>query len=75
MEVNDILTALFAIAFGCWAGVVAYIGAGIRTDIRTMASEMRQESVKLNEYIVQTESRLAVLESHSGVHVWPSKNG
>ena len=55
--------ALLSVAFGMWAGVVAWIGNGIRNDIRGMASELKDESKKLNQYIVQTETRLAVLEN------------
>ena len=67
MELSDLATSLFALAFGCWAGVVGYIGAGIRADIRQMASAMRAESAKLNQYIVQTETRLAILEARAGL--------
>lgn len=67
MELSEFVTALFAVAFGCWAGVVGYIGAGIRADIRKMAEIMRIESIKLNEYITQTETRLAVLETKAGI--------
>lgn len=63
MDPSEIVSALFAVAFGCWAGVVGYIGSGIRSDIKEMARAMRDESRKLNEYIVQTETRIAVLES------------
>jgi len=59
--------ALLALAFGCWAGVVAYLGHGIRSDLRGIAHDLRRESEKLNEYIVQTETRLALLESTDGI--------
>lgn len=57
----DFNTAL-ALAFACWAGVVGWIGHGIRDDIRRIGVDLRRESEKLNEYVVHTEARLARLE-------------
>ena len=53
---------LLAVAFGAWAGVVGWLGHGIRTDLSRIGSEMRRESEKLNQYIIATERRIAVLE-------------
>ena len=58
----NVFFSLLAVAFGCWAGVVAYIGHGIRSDLKGIARDLKEESEKLNKYIVHTESRLAVLE-------------
>ena len=60
----DFNTAL-ALAFTAWAGVVGWIGRGIRSDLRVIAADMRKEAEKLNQYIVQTESRLSVLEDRA----------
>jgi len=61
MEPLD-FNSLLAVAFGMWSGVVLFIGQGIRRDIREIGADLKQESRRLNEYIVQTETRLAVLE-------------
>ena len=66
MAQNEIIIAVLSVAFGLWAGVVAYIGNGIRSDLRIIAERMQRESEKLNQYIVQTEKRLAVLEDRMG---------
>jgi len=57
-DFNDLL----AIAFGAWAGVVGWLGHGIRLDLRRIGKELRDESEKLNQYIIATERRIAVLE-------------
>jgi len=62
MEQHELIIAVLSVAFGLWAGVVGYIGNGIRSDLRIIADRMQRESEKLNQYIVQTEKRLAVLE-------------
>lgn len=62
MESHDLIIALLSVAFGLWAGVVAWIGHGIRADLKLIAFDLRDESRKLNSYIIQTEKRLAVLE-------------
>ena len=56
----QILLVTLSIAFTCWAGVIAWIGNGIRQDLK-------EESRKLNQYIVRTEQRLAILETHMGM--------
>lgn len=55
---------VLAMAFGAWAGVVGWLGHGIRTDLKEIGEELKKESRRLNEYIVQTETRLARLEEH-----------
>lgn len=62
MESIDFNT-LLALAFGAWAGVVGWLGQAIRNDIHAIGDELKDESKKLNQYIVQTENRLARLES------------
>jgi hypothetical protein len=64
LDFNTIL----ALAFGAWAGVVGWLGHGIRNDLRGIRSDLALESQKLNQYIVQTESRLAVLEDRVKSH-------
>jgi hypothetical protein len=59
LDFNTVL----ALAFGAWAGVVGWLGAGIRSDIQELGKDLKDESRKLNQYIVQTETRLAKLES------------
>ena len=61
MEQLD-FNSLLAISFGMWAAVVAWIGRGIFRRMDSIALQMQNESAKLNEYIVQTESRIAVVE-------------
>ena len=59
------INTLLAISFGSWAAVVAWIGRGVFRRLDTIANEMRSEGDKLNAYIVQTETRLAVLEDRA----------
>jgi hypothetical protein len=47
---------LLGVSFTAWAGIVAWVGNGIRSDLR-------QLSERLQAHIVQTEGRLATLES------------
>lgn len=54
---------MLSVSFGLWAGVVAWIGHGIRSDLKGIGQDLREESRKLNTYIVQTEKRLAILET------------
>jgi len=54
--------ALLSLAFGAWAGVVGFIGHGIRTDLRAIGADLKEQSHELNQYIVQTEARLARIE-------------
>ena len=63
MESHDVVVALLSLAFGLWAGVVAWIGKGIRSDLHEIAQDLKEESRKLNSHIVQTEKRLAVIEA------------
>ena len=53
-----------AVAFGMWAGVVAWLGHGIRADLKEIGQDLKHEAKRLNEYILQTETRLARLEEH-----------
>ena len=60
---------LLALAFSLWALVVAALGWGFRRDFRDIKegvkgvrSDLQNEAERLNKYIVQTETRLAVLE-------------
>ena len=55
---------MLALAFGAWAGVVGFIGHGIRTDLREIGTDLKDESRKLNQYILQTETRLTRIEGH-----------
>ena len=64
MEPNFL--ALLALAFGAWAGVVGFIGHGIRMDLRQIGTDLKTQSKELNTYIVQTESRLARIEQKIG---------
>lgn len=59
---DTILTVAFTVAFTAWAGVVAYGVKGIRADLQGIQRRLDREAQKLNQYIVQTETRLAVLE-------------
>ena len=60
--------SLLALAFGAWAGVVGFIGHGIRTDLKEIGKDLKQESQRLNKYIVQTEKRLVLIEDHLGLN-------
>lgn len=62
LEPDTLLTLAFTAAFSLWAGVVAFGVKGIRSDLKGISADLRRESEKLNAYIVQTESRLSVLE-------------
>jgi hypothetical protein len=56
------ISAILAVAFGMWAGVVAWIGNGVLKRLDQISIDLRQESARLNSYIVQTERRLSVVE-------------
>jgi hypothetical protein len=56
------VSAILAVAFGMWAGVVAWIGNGVLKRLDQISIDLRQESARLNSYIVQTERRLSVVE-------------
>ncbi len=64
---------LLGFAFLAWAGVVAWIGNGIRKDLGLIRKDLRAESEKLNQYIVQTETRLAVVEDRLDNHFGKQK--
>jgi hypothetical protein len=49
------ISTVFAVAIGLWAGVIAWLGKGILNRLDSTASS-------LQDYIVQTEARLAVVE-------------
>jgi len=59
--------SLLSVAFGLWASVVAWGVRRITGQLEGISKDLREEAKKLNSYIVQTEARLAVLESHTGV--------
>lgn len=54
--------ALLGLAFTAWGGIVYWLGRGIRADLKGIRKDLASESAKLNQYIVTTEARLAVLE-------------
>ena len=64
MESHDVVVAVLSLAFGLWAGVVGWIGQGIRKDLHGIAADLKEESRKLNSHIVATEKRLAIIETH-----------
>jgi len=53
---------LLGLAFSLWALVIGWIGHGIRSDLKGIRTDLHEESAKLNQYIVQTERRLSVVE-------------
>lgn len=60
MEVDGISdTSFLGLAFSLWALVVAY---GVRI-LHALRSDVRQMGSELHDYIVKTETRLAVLEN------------
>jgi hypothetical protein len=59
---DTLLSVAFTAAFTAWAGVVAYGVRGIRHDLQGISRRLDREAERLNSYIVQTETRLAVLE-------------
>lgn len=62
MEIpDDVLVALFTMAFAAWAGVVAWFGKNIRSDLK-------QTNAELLQYIIATEKRLAILETKMGLN-------
>jgi len=68
--VNEISTLLsfLSLAFGLWAGVVAWGVKRISNQLDGIGKDLREESRRLNQYITQTEARLAVLESINKVN-------
>lgn len=65
---DTFVTVAFTAAFTAWAGVVAYGVRGIRSDLQGISKRLDREAERLNSYIVQTESRLAVLEDRMDNH-------
>ena len=57
-----IVTLLLTIAFTAWAGVVRWGVHKISDQLNDIGDDLKTESAKLNQYIVQTETRLAILE-------------
>jgi hypothetical protein len=68
VEVSEFIISILSMAFGLWAGVVAWIGHGIRSDLKDISVDLKSESIKLNTYIVQTEKRLAIIETAVGLN-------
>jgi hypothetical protein len=60
-SINEFTNTLLAVAFTAWAGVVGYIGGGIRNDLKKVSAD-------LNKYIITTETRLAIIETHLGIN-------
>ena len=73
MESHEVVLSLLSLAFGLWAGVVAWGVRRISTQLDNIGKDLKIESEKLNSYIVQTETRLAVLESVNKVGVKDGK--
>ena len=61
VEFHEALLAVLSLAFLCWAGVIAWIGTGIRNDLK-------EESKKLNTYMLYTEKRLSIIETTLGIN-------
>ncbi len=61
MEVDFNTTLAFA--FGLWAAVVGWLGRQVIRRMDAIAASLEKESERLQQYIVQTETRLAVLEN------------
>lgn len=68
MDTASLLTLALTTAFGAWAAVVAWGVKRITGQLENIAHDLKAESEKLNEYIVQTERRLAVLEDRMDNH-------
>lgn len=66
-EISTLLSFL-SLAFGLWAGVVAWGVKRISNQLDGIGKDLREESRRLNQYITQTEARLAVLESINKVN-------
>lgn len=63
VSVGDVVLALVALAFGAWAGIVAYLGNGIRDDLRTLNSTIEKTDTRLDTYILNSERRMTFLEA------------
>ena len=55
--------AIFGLAFGAWAWVVAWGVSVVRREVQDMKSIANSSSVALNAHIHQTERRLTMLET------------
>ena len=64
---GELIAAIIAVAFGAWAGVVAWLGHGIRQDIHLLSRALNDQGERLNSYILQTETRLALLEERISI--------
>lgn len=63
VSVGDVVLALVALAFGAWAGIVAYLGNGIRDDLRTLNTTIEKTDTRLDTYILNSERRMTFLEA------------
>jgi hypothetical protein len=61
-EWNTVVSLALTVAFGLWAGVVGFGVKRITEQLERIGMDLKEESRKLNQYIVQTEARLAILE-------------
>ena len=62
MDPSIDFNTLLALAFGLWSGVVAWGVKRVTDQLGAIGKDLKEESRKLNEYIVVTETRLALLE-------------
>lgn len=62
MDILELIFALLAVAFTLWAAVVGWIGKMLGQKLDRIVDRLDAEAEKLNGYIIQTETRLAVLE-------------
>ena len=62
LDANTVITLLLTVAFTLWAGVVRWGVKRISDQLETIGNDLKSERQKLNQYIVQTEARLAILE-------------
>lgn len=60
MEVE--IQKLLVYSFTAWAGVVAWIGRGLLKRLDKLTNEISRTDEKLSSYILQTETRLGILE-------------
>lgn len=67
MDIAQLLLACLSVAFGLWAGVVAWGVRRISAQLESIGEDLRTEAQRLNLYIVQTETRLAVLETKNNI--------
>ena len=63
INAGETLLSLFTLAFTSWAGVVLWVGMGLRRDGRDIRDELKAVSQQLNEYVLSTEKRLTYLET------------